>query len=57
MKFYLLKNIVEIYWYYIEFLICFLKRSKGGKGERGENVLGISIEFLYLIYSVLRKNL
>lgn len=57
MKFYLLKNIVEIYWYYNEFLICFLKRSKGGKGERGENVLGISIEFLYLIYSVLRKNL
>lgn len=57
MKPYLLKNIVEIYWYHNELLICFPKRSKGGKGERGENVSGTSTESSYLIQSVLRKNL
>lgn len=41
----------------LELLICFPKRSKGGKGERGENVSGTSTESLYLIHSVLRKNL
>lgn len=57
MKPYLLKNIVEIYWYHNELLICFPKRSKGGKGERGENVSDTSTESSYLIHSVLRKNL
>lgn len=57
MKPYLLKNIVEINWYHTELLICFPKRSKGGKGERGENVSGTSTESSYLIHSVLRKNL
>lgn len=57
MKPYLLKNIVEIYWYHTELLICFPKRSKGGKGERGESVSGTSTESSYLIHSVLRKNL
>lgn len=57
MKPYLLKNIVEIYWYHTELLICFPKRSKGGKGERGDYVSGTSTESSYLIHSVLRKNL
>lgn len=57
MKPYLLKNIVEIYWYHNELLICFPKRSKGGKGERGENVSDTSTESSYFIHSVLRKNL
>lgn len=46
-----------VYWYHNELLICFPKRSKGGKGERGENVSGTSTESSYLIHSVLRKKL
>lgn len=55
MKPYLLKNIVEIYWYHTELLICFPKRSKGGKGERGENVSGTSTESSYLIQCFKKK--
>lgn len=50
------RNIL-VHLYHNELLICFPKRSKGGKGERGENVSGTSTESSYLIHSVLRKNL
>lgn len=44
---YLLKNIVEIYWYHNELLICFPKEAKVEK-EKGGKVFQVQVQNLHI---------